>query len=101
MSVKKNNLTNHEKLGIIIKDCKTSLELFKKVNLYFNTNNINDVYSNALQRKLKKQTDFNKALQDVWNYILNSEMPMKMHDVGKARWKGTAIHGMECSNPNR
>lgn len=94
-------MTKVDELSIILNNCKTSLDLFKVMNIYFNNNNINDKYSQALQRNLKKQTDFQKSLQAVWNYILNSEHPMKMHDVGKCRWKGTAIHGMECSNPNR
>lgn len=94
-------MTKEEELGIIIKKCKTSFELFKTVNLFFNTHNMRTVYTEALQRNLKKETDYNKSLQAVWNFILNSKFPMKMHDVGKSRWKGTAIHGMECSNPYR
>lgn len=94
-------MTNYKELSIILGNCKTANEIYKVMNIYFSTNNINDKYSQALQRNLKKEIDFDKAMQTAWNYILNSEFPMKMHDVGKSRWKGTAIHGMECSNSYR
>jgi len=78
-----------------IKRCKTVDELRKVVNRYFNSNNIRTKYSIALQNNLKRQTDFNKAQQAVWNYYLNQFNPIKSNDMKVVPYKGTAIRGLE------
>lgn len=82
-----------------ISKCKNSLEIFKAVNLFLNKNKIDDKYSRILQQRLKKEVDFNKSLQLVYDYILNSEHPMKKEQYCTVRFKGTAIGGMECHSP--
>ena len=79
-----------------VRKCKSTIEVFKSVNIFLNTNKINDKYSQALQRRLKKETNCSKAIQAVFDFILNSEFPTKMHDVRYCRYKGSAIGGMEC-----
>lgn len=82
-----------------IKKCKTSAELFRAVNRYFNSKNIDDKWSNLLQRRLKAEKDYNKSLQMVYDYILNSEHPMKKERTAYVPYKGSAIGGMECHSP--
>ena len=79
-----------------LKMCKSSLQIFKVMNNYLNNKNIRDKYSIALQKNLKKQTDYKKSLQTAYNYILNQEFPTKSNDTAYVRFKGTAIGGMEC-----
>lgn len=80
----------------LLKKCKTSVDVMKTMNTYFNTNNIRNKYSIALQLNLKKQTNFSKSLQAAYNYLLNQEFPTKTNDTAYVRFKGTAIGGMEC-----
>lgn len=84
-----------------VKNCKTSEEIFRAVNLYFNKNNINTKWSQILQKRLKEEKKFEKSLQMVFDYILNSEHPMKKDKYGRGKVKLSAIHGMECSNSYR
>lgn len=79
-----------------LKRCKSSLQIFKVMNIYLNNKNIRDKYSIALQRNLKNQTDYKKSLQTAYNYLLNQEFPTKSNDTAYVRFKGTAIGGMEC-----
>lgn len=79
-----------------LKRCKSSLQIFKVMNTYFNNKNIRDKYSIALQKNLKNQTDYKKSLQIAYNYLLNQEFPTKSNDTAYVRFKGTAIGGMEC-----
>ena len=79
-----------------LKRCKSSLQIFKVMNTYLNNKNIRDKYSIALQRNLKKQTDYKKSLQTAYNYLLNQEFTTKSNDTAYVRFKGTAIGGMEC-----
>ena len=79
-----------------LKKCKSSLQIFKVMNTYLNNKNIRDKYSIALQKNLKKQTDYKKSLQTAYNYLLNQEFPTKSNDTAYVRFKGTAIRGMEC-----
>lgn len=79
-----------------LKICKSSLQIFKVMNIYLNNKNIRDKYSIALQRNLKNQTDYKKSLQTAYNYLLNQEFPTKSNDTAYVRFKGTAIGGMEC-----
>ena len=80
----------------LLKSCKTSTDVMKAMNIYFNIKNIRDKYSRALQINLKKQTNFGKSLQAAYNYLLNQEFPTKTNDTAYVRFKGTAIGGMEC-----
>ena len=80
----------------LLKKCKTSVDVMKTMNTYFNANNIRNKYSIALQINLKKQTNFGKSLQAAYNYLLNQEFPTKTNDTAYVRFKGTAIGGMEC-----
>lgn len=82
-----------------IKGCKTSSDLFRAVNKYLNSKNINDKWSKLLQRRLKEEKNFDKSLQIVYDYILNSEHPMKKERTAYVRHKGSAIGGMECHSP--
>lgn len=79
-----------------LKRCKSSLQIFKVMNIYLNNKNIRDKYSIALQKNLKNQTDYKKSLQTAYNYLLNQEFPTKSNDTAYVRFKGTAIGGMEC-----
>lgn len=79
-----------------LKICKSSLQIFKVMNIYLNNKNIRDKYSIALQKNLKNQTDYKKSLQTAYNYLLNQEFPTKSNDTAYVRFKGTAIGGMEC-----
>ena len=79
----------------ILKNCKTSEDVFRAVCKYFNEHNINNKYSTALKINLKRQTDFNKSIQATWNYILNQDFPTKSNDMKIIRHKGTSIQGME------
>lgn len=83
-------------LSSLVNNCKTITQLRSCVNLYFNKNKIEDKYSRILRSNLSKQTDFKKALQSVYNYILNQEFPMKQNDTAIIRYKGNSISGMEC-----
>lgn len=80
----------------VIRGCKTVRELNTVVNKYFNEHSIRTKYSDQLRLSLKKQTDFTKAQQLVWNYILNQDFPTKSNDTKVVRHKGGAIGGMEC-----
>lgn len=86
-------------LSAEISKCKSADEIRKSTNRFLNTNNIDDKYSRALQRSLMKISDTNKALQKVFDFLLNNEFPTKMHDTGVCRYKGSAIGGMECHSP--
>lgn len=79
-----------------LKKCKTVKEIQRVMNNYFANLNIKNKYSEILKISLKKQTDFNKALQLAFNYILNQEFPTKTNDTAYVRFKGTAISGLEC-----
>lgn len=83
-------------INALLKSCKTSTDVMKAMNIYFNKKNIRDKYSIALQINLKKQTNFSKSLQAAYNYLLNQEFPTKANDTAYVRFKGTAIGGMEC-----
>ena len=83
-------------INALLKSCKTSTDVMKVMNIYFNKKNIRDKYSRALQINLKKQTNFGKSLQAAYNYLLNQEFPTKTNDTAYVRFKGTAIGGMEC-----
>lgn len=83
-------------INTLLKSCKTSTDVMKAMNIYFNIKNIRDKYSRALQINLKKQTNFGKSLQAAYNYLLNQEFPTKTNDTAYVRFKGTAIGGMEC-----
>lgn len=83
-------------INALLKSCKTSTDVMKAMNIYFNIKNIRDKYSRALQINLKKQTNFGKSLQAAYNYLLNQEFPTKTNDTAYVRFKGTAIGGMEC-----
>lgn len=83
-------------INALLKSCKTSTDVMKAMNIYFNKKNIRDKYSRALQINLKKQTNFGKSLQAAYNYLLNQEFPTKTNDTAYVRFKGTAIGGMEC-----
>lgn len=89
-----------------IRNCKSAEEIFKAVNKYINSNTFSNKemkYLKILQNNLKKSKDLFKSQEYCWNYVMASEgFIVKKDTITKKNWfKGTPIHGMECSNSNR
>lgn len=59
-------------------------------------------YTRNFLISIQKSKNKEKTLQTIYNFVLNSEKMFVGKTIEKNNWyKGTAIAGMECSNPNR
>lgn len=83
-----------------ISKCKTKEDILKVVNNHIGYGSLTakeKKYLPFLVKKIIKAKTFNEAQQTFWDYILNSEMPIKEKVIERKSWfKGNAIHGMEC-----
>lgn len=75
-----------------LKSCKTIPDLIRFSIRYAGR----DKYSEGFMSALRKEKDFQKAQQRVWNYALQKDGKYFLGREGFVRFKGSAIAGMEC-----
>lgn len=75
-----------------LSECKTIPELIRFSKKYAGEGK----YAEGFLSALRKEKDFNKAQARVWNYALQQEGKYFLGKTGFARFKGSAIAGMEC-----
>lgn len=82
--------------------CKTSEDVFKKTNWIINHNTIDDKkICNILQKCLKNSRNLEASMIYISSFMLN-ESKVSNKTLEKKSWfKGSSIHGMECSNSYR
>ena len=77
-----------------LKNCKTIQDLRKFVNLYATGKN---EYTYNFRNYILKETNFEKALQSVWNFALQQDGKYFLgRESTYYRRSGGAITGLEC-----